>query len=101
MTDPISVTHHRPNDIDELRSMVVALRGAHSESARRILERAFRTPDLIAFGNATSAANACDVSPSTMLRLSRLFGFESYRDFRQIFRVEVLERARRQSRHIR
>ncbi|WP_064696174.1 MurR/RpiR family transcriptional regulator [Rhizobium aegyptiacum] len=82
-----------PANVGELRATIVAAPSHHSQAAKRIMEMAFRSPDLVAFGNAASFARVCRVSPSTVLRVARSFGFESFRDLRRLFHEEIKERA--------
>jgi hypothetical protein len=86
---------YSPTSVSELRSMIVAMHNDHSRAAQCVLTEAFRSPDLVAFGSAASVAKICGVSPSTVLRVARSFGFESFRDLRKIFRDEIKERAAR------
>ncbi|WP_064684286.1 MurR/RpiR family transcriptional regulator [Rhizobium bangladeshense] len=87
----------RPTSVSELRSAIAGTGGDYPAAVKQILELAFRHPDLVAFGSASSVAVTCAVSPSTVMRAARHVGFDTFRDFRQLFRDEVRERAGRQT----
>jgi DNA-binding MurR/RpiR family transcriptional regulator len=84
----LQATDH-PQDINQLKGLV-ARRVVNLSDQQELVARAlFANPEMIAFGSASSIATACNVSPSTVVRVAKAFGFEAFRDFREVFRREL------------
>lgn len=83
-----------PKSIAEFKSLIVSgkvtLPGKPAVLAKAMLER----PDCAAFESAGSVARRCGVSQSTAYRLTRLLGFQSFRDLRRLFQEELRMRRR-------
>jgi DNA-binding MurR/RpiR family transcriptional regulator len=82
-----------PNNLLELKLMIASKEIALPDQLNRVLREAIARPDLVAFGSSNSIATACRVSPTTVVRLARLLGFNRFRDFRTLFREHLRERA--------
>jgi len=84
-----------PCDIAGLRALIISGKLVFPDAHKRILEMGFATPSAIAFGNATSIATKCGIAPSSVWRITTFLGFRSFREFRQLFRDDLLARKRR------
>lgn len=82
-----------PNNLLELKLMIASKEIALPDQLNRVLREAIARPDLVAFGSSNSIATACCVSPTTVVRLASLLGFNRFRDFRTLFRELLRERA--------
>ncbi|NKL38534.1 MurR/RpiR family transcriptional regulator [Rhizobium leguminosarum bv. viciae] len=79
----------RPNDLTELKAMIVKTGLTLPEQQERAARIALTNPELIAFGTVASVALKCSVSPSTVVRVATALGFASFRDFKTFFRQHL------------
>ena len=93
----VSQISDAPNDIAELKQLVISRRTEFPESLKRVLELSFTRPEAIAFSNASSLAAICQIAPSSVSRSVKALGYRSFRDFRQIYRDHILSLSRRPS----
>jgi DNA-binding MurR/RpiR family transcriptional regulator len=74
-----------------MRTLIVSRRIRITVKIERVLRFALENPTEVAFATASGLASRCEVSNATIVRAAVLFGFEDFRDFRELFRVEVRE----------
>ncbi|MBY3026987.1 MurR/RpiR family transcriptional regulator [Rhizobium leguminosarum] len=79
----------KPTSVSELKQFIVATRLRLPEQQERVARIALANPEAVAFGTARSLAEKCVVAPSTVVRVANALGFESFREFRQLFRQHV------------
>lgn len=79
----------RPKDLQEIRDLVASRQVAMPPKARTVLRFALDHPADTAFSTISHLASQCRVSNATVISLLRLFGFEHFRDFRELFRLEI------------
>ena len=84
-----------PRDIAQLRSMIVSRTIVMPDTYRSVLEVGFADPEIIAYGNARSIATRCGIAASTVWRIAGFLGFQSFREFKKLFRDQLVERAER------
>jgi DNA-binding MurR/RpiR family transcriptional regulator len=82
-----------PRSVEDLKKLVVNRQVEFSTTLRTILETAFTRPELIAFGNKASLSSRCKLSQSSITRALSSLGFRSFSEFRQVFRLHMLERS--------
>ncbi|MBB3315915.1 DNA-binding MurR/RpiR family transcriptional regulator [Rhizobium sp. BK181] len=78
-----------PINVPEIKSVVIARRTSFSPHVAAVLRRSLDQPESVAFGTVESLARATGVANSTVVRAARSLGFESFRDFRKIFREHI------------
>lgn len=83
-----------PRGIAELRTLISSGKLIFPDAHKRILEMGFARPDVIAFGNATSIGGQCGIAPSSVWRITTFLGFRSFREFKQLFRDDLVARKR-------
>lgn len=76
----------RPQDIKQLKSLIARRVVVLSDQQELVTRLVLSNPEIIAFGSANRLAAACQVSPSTVARVVHAFGFDAFRDFRELFR---------------
>lgn len=79
----------KPKTVLDLESMLAVQGVALSFRQERVARFAVAYPEIVAFGTANSLAVRCSVTQSTVVRLAISLGFESYREFRRVFRQHV------------
>ena len=79
----------RPRNLQEVRDLIALRQVDVAPKAEKVLRFAFEHPADTAFSTMSHLASQCRVSNATVMRLSRCFGFESFRDFRELFRLEI------------
>ena len=80
--------HRNGNVIERLAAAFPTLSPQLKQAARYVLD----APAEVAINSMRRVAAHADVAPSTMLRLAKALGFESYEAFRQPFRESLRER---------
>lgn len=76
----------RPEDFETLKRLVATRTIVLPTQMERVGRLAFERPHMIAFGTLQSIARDCAVSGHTVSRLANAFGFDSFKEFRTIFR---------------
>lgn len=79
----------KPTTMAELKSIIAATRLRLPEQQERVARVALAHPDFVACGTAHSLVGHCVVSPSTVVRAAKALGFESCKEFRQVFRHHI------------
>ncbi|ENN84923.1 hypothetical protein RHSP_83084 [Rhizobium freirei PRF 81] len=79
----------KPNDVRELKGMIAAAGLRLPEQQERVARVALARPDIVAFGTISSLANECVVSPSTVVRMANALGFETFKEFKSLFRQHL------------
>ncbi|MDP9773575.1 MurR/RpiR family transcriptional regulator [Agrobacterium pusense] len=83
----------KPKTVLDLQGMLAVRSLALSFRQERVARFAVAYPEIVAFGTADSVAVCCSVTQSTVVRLAISLGFESYREFRRVFRQHVKAKA--------
>src|SRR6187402_160126 len=84
-----------PRSVAQLQAMIVSGDIAVSRSFQSVLEIGFQRPEIIAYGNARTIATRCGLAPSTVWRIAYFLGFASFKDFKRLFRDDIVRRAGR------
>lgn len=79
--------------LKELRSQIISRQIIVPSTLETIARLAFDTPSVVAFETGNAFAKRSGVPPQTVARLARSLGFKSFRDFRDIFRDHLREKA--------
>jgi DNA-binding MurR/RpiR family transcriptional regulator len=82
-----------PKTLTELRSQIISRQIVVPSTLETIARLAFDTPSLVAFETGNAFAKRSGVPPQAVTRLARSLGFKSFRDFRDIFRDHLREKA--------
>lgn len=79
----------RPESVNEQKAMIVAAGLRLPEQQERVARAILARPDLVAFGTISSVASACVVSPSTVVRVANVLGFETFKELRLFFQQHM------------
>lgn len=79
----------RPKDLQEMRKLIALRQVDIPCKAEKVLRFAFEHPADTAFSTISHLARQCCVSNATVLRLPEIFGFNTFQEFRELFRAEV------------
>jgi DNA-binding MurR/RpiR family transcriptional regulator len=82
-------TMKKPDSIRELKGMIAASGLRLPEQQERVARTVLARPDIAAFGTINSLASECVVSPSTVVRTANALGFETFREFKTLFRQHL------------
>lgn len=86
--------YEQPKDLQEMRKRIALRHVDLPRKAGEVLRFALEHPADTAFSTISHLARQCCVSNATVVRLPELFGFNSFQEFRELFRAEI-RRARR------
>ena len=86
--------YEQPKDLQEMRKRIALRHVDLPRKAGKVLRFALEHPADTAFSTISHLARQCRVSNATVLRLPGIFGFNSFHEFRELFRAEI-RRARR------
>ncbi|CAN7678112.1 RpiR family transcriptional regulator [Pararhizobium sp. LjRoot238] len=81
-----------PASFEELKRAIACRDVTFPFRVENVAKRVLAKPELIAFGSATSIANDCGVSVSTVMRFVAHIGFHEIAEARAIFRSELRRR---------
>ena len=82
-----------PSTLVALKRMIVSRTVVPSAYMEKALRLMLAYPELVAFGTTRTIADACEVSPSTVVRLAQRFGFENFRGMQRVFQEHLRHRA--------
>ncbi|WP_439627422.1 MurR/RpiR family transcriptional regulator [Shinella sp.] len=77
----------------ELRSQIISRQIVVPSTLETVARLAFDTPSLVAFESGNAFAKRSGIPPQAVTRLARSLGFKSFRDFRDVFRDHLREKA--------
>ncbi|PIO96138.1 MurR/RpiR family transcriptional regulator [Pleomorphomonas carboxyditropha] len=86
-----------PRTLLELKYLMARKANGLTKRTEKVARFTFANPGDMAFYSETRLARACGVSTSTVYRFVSFLGFKSYETFRELFRKELREIARRPS----
>jgi DNA-binding MurR/RpiR family transcriptional regulator len=83
-----------PRSLNELREVVENGRRGDGDirlgkRSLKILEGMLARPEEVTLGSISAIARQHDVSPSTLSRLAQRLGFEGFKSFQQLFRLDI------------
>ncbi|UFW67474.1 RpiR family transcriptional regulator (plasmid) [Rhizobium laguerreae] len=81
-----------PASFEELKSAIACRHVTFPLRVENVAKRVLAKPELMAFGSATSIADDCGVSVSTVMRFVAHIGFHEIAQARAIFRNELRRR---------
>ncbi|WP_431023680.1 MurR/RpiR family transcriptional regulator [Halomonas sp. H5] len=80
---------HSPTSLDEVNQALAACYAELSPQLKLAANYVLEQPMEIAFQSIRKSATAAEVTPSTLMRLAKRLGFDSYEQFREIFQSAV------------
>ncbi|WP_355662282.1 MurR/RpiR family transcriptional regulator [Halomonas salifodinae] len=80
---------HTPTSLDEVNQALAACYAELSPQLKLAASYVLEQPMEIAFQSIRKSATAAQVTPSTLMRLAKRLGFDSYEQFREIFQSAV------------
>ncbi|GEK47372.1 MurR/RpiR family transcriptional regulator [Halomonas pacifica] len=80
---------HSPTSLDEVNQALAACYAELSPQLKLAANYVLEQPMEIAFQSIRKSATAAQVTPSTLMRLAKRLGFDSYEQFREIFQSAV------------
>lgn len=89
----IRQTFKTPTSIQEMKGLIVTSGLRLTEQQERVARTVLARPDIVAFGTIGSLASECAVSPSTVVRVANSLGFDTFSQFKRVFRTHLLSEA--------
>lgn len=87
---PARQSFKTPNSIPEMKALI-AKRGLRlSEQQEHVALTVLARPHIVAFGTICSLAGECAVPPSTIVRVANSLGFDTFSQFKRVFRTHLL-----------
>ncbi|MEH7837886.1 MurR/RpiR family transcriptional regulator [Rhizobium laguerreae] len=78
-----------PSTLQELKHLIASRRLVFRISLERVAREILERPDITAFESAAAVARRCRVSPTTVHRLVRHIGFQTFGEFRAMIREDL------------
>ncbi|ABC90012.1 hypothetical conserved protein [Rhizobium etli CFN 42] len=75
--------------LQELKRLIASRRLVFPVGLERVAREILETPDITAFESAAAVARRCRVSPTTVHRLVRHIGFQTFGEFRAMIREHL------------
>lgn len=88
-------TFKTPTSIYEMQDLITTTGLRLSEQQERVARTILTRPHIVAFGTIGSLAGECAVSPSTVVRVANSLGFDTFRQFKRVFRAHLLSEVSR------
>lgn len=83
-------TFKTPTSIEEMKGLIVTRGLRLSEQQEHVARTVLARPHIVAFGTIGSLAGECAVSPSTVVRVANSLGFDTFSQFKRVFRTHML-----------
>lgn len=80
-----------PKSLVELKCLIAERRIVFPERLECVAREVLKEPEIVAFGSAATIARKCKVSETTVLRLPKCFGLETFADLKRLFRGHIRE----------
>jgi len=94
-----------PNSLDELRLIIVEKQNGNldlpmGKASERAVCSMLDNPKLVTMDSITSLADALDISPSSLSRISKMLGFSGFKSFQHMFRSQPQQQSHYYSRQL-